>query len=137
MTPMIDVVFQLLIFFACASVGVMREMQLPARLAGTAGGSVAVQTQAETAEPLLVNVGGTEESPALVFAGQRFHGVAAAAAQLESIATQDPQPPLVLDIDKDAPIGLVVHVYDAGRDAGVRKIDFAADAEKVSPTRTR
>ena len=37
MTPMIDVVFLLLIFFVCASIGAVREDIMPTRLVGWHG----------------------------------------------------------------------------------------------------
>ena len=49
MTPMIDVVFLLLIFFVCASIGQIRESHLPTPLAA---GSVEVTDPVESPPPI-------------------------------------------------------------------------------------
>jgi len=129
MTPMIDVVFLLLIFFVCASTGQIRESSLPTPLAA---GSV------EAVDPI--------ESPALMDdvwvrlnrSGEGEDAVTMAEVNnqlyndwehlrgvLHELAIIAPEVPVILDIEHGVPVGDFVDIYDTCRSAGFENIQFA------------
>lgn len=131
MTPLIDIVFQLLIFFVCASTGHLREFLLPADLTG--GGMQTEAPQASEA-PLsqvwiklrldgditVTEVEGTDYRP-----GDNLRDV------LFGLADAAREVPLILDIAGDVPLGSVVGMVDLCRSAGFESINFAAEAEDL------
>ena len=136
MTSMIDVVFLLLIFFVCASVGQVRENLLPTELSG---GSIAAAEVAAEQRPLgeawvrLIGPGdGTDgirvEVEGRTFAGPRQYQ--ALAEFLGSLASAAPDLPVILDIDPEVPLGEALAAYDAARAADFDAIHFAIDTDK-------
>jgi biopolymer transport protein ExbD len=136
MTPMIDVVFLLLIFFVCAAVGVVQESVLATDLAAT-GAVISPEEQPErdpwtvevwlklrldaAGRRLLVDMNGTVYDDL-----DRLEG------QLRQLSGVDASNPVILDIDATVPIGLVIDVYDRCRRAGLESVNFAADARDVA-----
>lgn len=133
MTPLIDIVFQLLIFFVCASTGHLRELLLPADLA--AGGTQSEAPQKPDAplsqvwiklrldgDVTVTQVEGTDYRP-----GDNLHDV------LRELADVANDVPLILDIAADVPLGSVVDIVDLCRSAGFVSINFAAEAKEATP----
>ena len=131
MTPMIDVIFQLLIFFVCASAGQVQEAHLPTELAP---GSV------ESVNPIVVERPFGEvwlklhqrvvEEPngkqTVVELNDREYSDDAALRQtLAVLAETSPEIPVILDIDGPVPLGDVIRVYDACQAANFQQISFA------------
>lgn len=130
MTPMIDVIFQLLIFFVCASAGQMVESHLPTELAA---GSV------ESAAPVIVErpfgevwlrlrrkVADDQDGVTVVELNDREYAEEAALRQtLLALSETTPEIPVILDIDGAVPLGDVVRVYDACQSAQFRQVSFA------------
>jgi biopolymer transport protein ExbD len=136
MTPMIDVVFLLLIFFVCASAGQIAEALLPTELsAGSLETVDAVQPETPLGDVWLylrrdsqnrtvvqVNEGGVEHvdvSRAAVRAELR--------SQLLALAGATTEIPVILDIDDDVSVGDFINVYDICRAAKFDSINFATD----------
>ena len=134
MTPMIDVVFQLLIFFVVASTGQVAEALLPTQLpAHGAVSNVQQQSERETwADEVFValsrdgrdhtvaNLNGTIYDDL-----SRLTGVLGALAEVSRIN------PIILKIDEAVPLEDVIYVYDACRKAGFESINFAADPDAI------
>ena len=131
MTPMIDVIFQLLIFFVCASAGQVQEAHLPTELTP---GSI------ESVNPLAVERPFGEvwlklhqrdgEEPnskqTVVELNDREYSDDATLRQtLIVLAETTPEIPVILDIDGPVPLGDVVRVYDACQAANFQQISFA------------
>lgn len=127
MTPMIDVVFQLLIFFVCTTNFQVLEELLPTRLKG-----VGSTTSAATVDPRLAELEEVRikiDNPAGRLAweineqriGERsqLRPVLVELAQLESAL------PVTLDVGAEVPLGDMVDVYDLCRLAGFKQIRFA------------
>lgn len=135
MTPMIDVIFQLLIFFVCASAGQMVESHLPTELAA---GSV------ESAAPMIVewpfgevwlrlrrNGDAGEAGTTVVELNDREYADAASLrTTLLALAETTPEIPVILDIEGAVPLGDVVRVYDACQSAQFRQVSFATKVTK-------
>ncbi|QDU87299.1 Biopolymer transport protein ExbD/TolR [Pirellulimonas nuda] len=127
MTPMIDVVFLLLIFFLCTSSFQRPEKTLPASLLMASDGAsdLSVEPEPELERVTLaarVGASGTRwlvnERPAA--------SLADATALLRTLAEIDPSLPVTIDAASEVPMGDLVDGYDAGRLAGFTKVQIAA-----------
>lgn len=130
MTPMIDVVFLLLIFFVCASIGQIRESLLPTDLAAGAIESpdireqpkpfgevwLFLRTAADGRTEVQVNQG-----------GETYSDFARLKRQLVLLAAATTEIPVILDIAPAVPLGDMIRVYDACRAAGFTSINFATE----------
>ncbi len=135
MTPMIDVIFQLLIFFVCASAGQTVESLLPTELAA---GSV------EAAAPVIVErpfgevwlrlrrrmVEGTDDVTVVELNDREYSDEPSLRTTLLALAETTPEIPVILDIDGPVPLGDVVRVYDACQAAQFRQVSFATKLGK-------
>ena len=129
MTPMIDVVFLLLIFFVVTASSQTREMLLPTELAA---GAVDANVVPPEPEPLSVEVwlslkvdaalGGT----VVDMNGTPYTDLDQLKAQLRLLAELGPENPVILDIAGNVPLGDVVDVYDTCQSAGFQSVSFAA-----------
>ncbi len=130
MTPMIDVVFLLLVFFVCASIGQTPDTLLPATLnSGT--------TQ-ETKEPMddevwehqqvriHVSAGGDPDGIPLVRLNEQLlAGIPDLRSRLQRLADVDPLSPVILDIDDDVQVQQFITVYDLCQSLKFNGISFA------------
>lgn len=132
MTPMIDVVFLLLIFFVCAAAGVVRESILPADL-----GAGAIET-AETVEPrdrpfgeiwiYVTREAGGPTSVQVNRGGPSFSDPEQLRLTLLQLAATTTELPVILDIGPSVPYGDLIAVYDACYEANFASIQFATSA---------
>jgi len=133
MTPMIDIVFLLLVFFVCVATDRVVEHDLPTELAG---GGVA----AETAEPrdswiteIRVKVYQAETGNAVIeMNGREFDDEEQFRQTLVSLADVSRESPVILDIDSAVEVGDVIKVYDACRAAKFTSINFAMRADELA-----
>ena len=132
MTSMIDIVFLLLIFFVCASVGQVRESVLATELAG---GSIESLQASQPPPPLgeiWLNVLRTSDGKSVVEMNeQRYTDFSQLKGKLMDLAELAPEIPVILDIEPDVKLGEMIRVYDTCRAAGFESISFAVDAEKL------
>lgn len=130
MTPMVDVVFLLLVFFLWTSSFQLPEFDLPGSLAIPPGG---LQDPSDDPPPpeafdeVVIVVQQREDGVALSLNGQAVASVEALAAQLTEIVSLGAQPPVIVDPDPQVPVGLAVDVYDTARAVGLGRVLFAAD----------
>lgn len=127
MTPMIDVVFLLLIFFICTANFQPIEQTLPTSLvlSGSQNVDAPVEQEPELEEIILRS----ETSDGTT--GWQVNGQPAASTQrlleiLRSLATIDPGLPVIVDADGGTPLGEVINAYDLSRGAGFVTVRFAA-----------
>ena len=116
MTPMLDVVFIMLIFFI-----------VTASFVKEAGVDVTRQ-QASTAEPkdsanLFIAITKTGQ----IWIDRRVVDVRSVRANIERLHAENPQGAVVVQADKDSKNGLLVQVLDAAKAAGVDNVSLAAD----------
>ena len=131
MTPMIDVVFLLLIFFVCTASFQIAEAVLPSPLA--TGGTTAVQLPPELTEVpldrLLIEVSQEGRSTRLAINGQDCPTPARLSELLRALASIDRTLPVILDIAGETPLAAAIDVYDRCRLASFQRIQFAASIE--------
>ena len=126
MTPLIDVVFQLLIFFICASTGHMKELLLPTDFRAGDVAAVAEQTRELPLGEVWIRLKRVDDETKAFLEGREFDDLSALGATLRSLAAAADEIPVNLDIGGDVPLGEVIYVYDICRAAHFRSINFAA-----------
>ena len=136
MTPMIDVVFLLLIFFVCAAAGQIKEAVLPTEL--TAPGEVSAEAAAER-DPWVVEVWltiSTDESgtSTVDMNGLKHSPVEMVAKPLRDLADVSADSPVILQIGQNVPMRDWVAVYDLCEASGFESVNFAVSAEDVRTT---
>ena len=125
MTPMIDVIFQLLIFFLCTAGFAKPESVLPTELPRDAAVSTTPVNPREDTEVVRIQLTGTE--PVEIELNSK--GVATVAdlmERLKRIAQISNDIPVVLDAASEVSIGEVIEIYDGALSSGLLNVHFAA-----------
>jgi biopolymer transport protein ExbD len=131
MTPMIDVVFQLLIFFVCTVSFQALEEILPADLQAPEGQGTTkpLDPALEELEEVVIRVVSEEGRTAWVLNERTYADLASLRGTLGQLVRIRSDLPVILDIDATVPMGDVIDVYDACRVAGFDRVQFAAKAK--------
>jgi biopolymer transport protein ExbD len=136
LTPMIDVVFLLLVYFIWSSSFAIVEMTLPSRLSAQVGGSGA-DSPAEPPPPeadfddIVVRIHWTGSGPAWTVNDAPVASLADLRQMLTTIARIKRDAPVILDPAGEVPLGDVIDVFDLSRLVGFEKVQFAASGEGV------
>lgn len=129
MTPMIDVVFLLLVYFVWTASFQLAEYRLPSAVsvAGTSAASASDTPPPEADfEQIVVRVLWEDAGPAWRVNEQPVADLASVRETLSRIARIQPEVPVVLHPDAKVPVGHVIEAYDAARQAGFPRVRFAA-----------
>ncbi|MEZ6045486.1 MAG: biopolymer transporter ExbD [Planctomycetaceae bacterium] len=128
MTPMIDVVFLLLIFFVCASSGRLKEFLLPTPLSA---GNVESQVETETPPPLdraWITLDESPEGLPLVKINNReLNSLEELELSLKELASIDTKMPVVIDAGDEVSMQTVLKIYDLCQAVQFKQISFAID----------
>ena len=119
LTPMLDVVFIMLIFFIVTASFVKEsgiEISRP-------GASTAVRKEKGN---ILIAISANDQ----IWMNRRQVDPRALRANIERMHAENPQGAVIIQADKEAKTGLLVQVMDAARGAGVKDISLAADIVK-------
>jgi biopolymer transport protein ExbD len=116
MTPMLDVVFIMLIFFIVTA-SFVKETGLDINRPEAATAEVKAQGN------ILVAISDTGQ----IWIDRRQVDVRAVRANLERLHAEKPQGAVVIQADTDSKNGLLVKVMDAAREAHIENISIAAD----------
>ena len=135
MTPMIDVIFLLLIFFVCTVSFQAPEEVLPTNLSlpGAIDSPLPVEPELEDLDEIIVKVS-WEEGRAVCRINQgEPRALEEVRAVLVAIARRvKPDVPVILDVAGQVPMEGVIDVYDLCRQAGLEKVRFAASAQTMA-----
>jgi biopolymer transport protein ExbD len=133
LTPMIDCVFLLMVYFIWSSSFAIAEMSLPSKLSAAPSGSAA--TSASEPPPpeadfpnVVVRVLWAGSGPIWTVNESPVGSLADLRQTLASIARIKRDAPLILDPASDVPLGDVIDVFDLSRLVGFQKVQFAATA---------
>ena len=129
MTPMIDVVFLLLVFFVWTASFQVMENILPTSLLTVAGSQFS-----ETTEPapeldfdeIVIRLIWEDRTVRWQINNVRVADLPAVRSRLDQIAAIRQSATVILHPDQEVPIGDVVDVYDQARLAGFEQVQFAA-----------
>ncbi len=139
MTPMIDVVFLMLIFFVCTASFQIAEEILPTSL--TAFGAATptdLSPQELELDRVVVKLRLHAGQPTWLVNDRPLDSLPQVAKLLRAVVQIDPAVPAILDCQGQVPLGHVIDVYDLCRQVGFDKIQFAASfsaGESFSPGR--
>ncbi|MCA8989231.1 MAG: biopolymer transporter ExbD [Planctomycetaceae bacterium] len=129
MTPMIDIVFLLLVFFVCVATDHVVEMALPTELAS--GGVATEQTIPEETWTTEVRVKlrmTPDQTSVITMNGRSFQDVNSFRSTVIALAEISRESPVLLDVNDDVPLQDVISVYDACRSAQFDRINFVLPA---------
>ncbi|UUO06251.1 biopolymer transporter ExbD [Blastopirellula sp. J2-11] len=131
MTPMIDVVFLLLVFFLWTASFQVVEYSLPSNLTPQMGTGANVQPPPELADFEQVVVRLTEERGRLVWKvnDQPRFQLSEVRQLMQTLASIKNDVPLVIDADGAVGVGDVIDIYDLARELNFQDIQFAVDAK--------
>ena len=115
MTPMLDIVFIMLIFFIVTT-SFVKE----------AGVEVIKPTAANQTKQQSANIFIAVRSSGEIWLDKRKVDVERIAANLEKLLAEQPTDVVIIQADKGAKHGVVVKVMDAIKEAGIDKISIAA-----------
>ena len=132
MTPMIDVVFLLLVFFICASVGSTVDKLLPAELNGNSTSSVEAVAPVEQEKwehpPVQIRIepSAAENNPIAVFLDEELlPGIEALSQRLTLLGSADPSIRIILNVNDDVEVQQFILVYDLCQKLKFENVSFA------------
>jgi biopolymer transport protein ExbD len=132
MTPMIDVVFQLLIFFVWTAGFQTTEYVLPGGISTATGAPAeSERNRPPSAErdfdEVVIRILWSAGRPVWRLNETPLAGLAEVRSRLQAVAAIKSDAAVVVDPAGDVPLGHVIDVYDAARRAGFRQVQFATD----------
>ncbi len=131
MTPMIDVVFLLLVFFVWTASFGIAERLLPSNLASLSGAVGSSETDPEMLDfdVVVVKLELRGELPAWTINDRELESLQAVEETLRSVAAIKSDLPVVVDPRPTVPLGHVIDVYDISRRVGFGTVQFTAAGE--------
>ena len=131
MTPMIDVVFLLLIFFVWTASFQIVEYVLPSNLLTTGGSAAAseMDPQIDDFDQVVVRLLWRDGGPSWLINDAPVERLSDIRRTLSTVARIKNDVPVILDPEQDVPLGHVVDVYDISRQVGFKKIQFAVSED--------
>jgi biopolymer transport protein ExbD len=133
LTPMIDCVFLLLVYFLWSSSFAVVEMSLPSELSAAPTGSGSANPDEPPPpeadfERIVVRIVNGNGGPAWIVNDAPMASLAELRASLAAIARIKSDAPVILDPSPAVPLGDVIDVFDLSRQVGLEKIQFATSA---------
>ena len=132
MTPMIDVVFLLLVFFVWTASFQVVEQMLPAELSsqmGTDPTTLVEPPPEKDLEDIVIAVS-FDGSAAWTLNGQPLADVNAVERRLASIARVDPAATVIVHPSPKVPLEYVIQTYDAAKLTGFTSVSFAVNGTR-------
>lgn len=133
MTPMIDVVFLLLVFFVWTSSFDLPEYDLPSSIAQPPQGISDTESPAPPSEPfdeIIVRLINDQGITVTQLNGTSVPSLSDLQSQLRQIIELGVQPPVIIDPDGNVTMDHAIEVYDAAKVAGADRVLFAAKADE-------
>ena len=130
MTPMIDVVFMLLIFFVWTASFQVTELILPSSLLSEKSeqGNTELDPEFEDLERVVVRLGWNGNAPTWIVNDVPVGDFDSVRQRLTTVARIKSALPVLVDPDAAVPLGYVIDVYDVAREAGFENVQFATPA---------
>ena len=133
LTPIIDCVFLLMIYFIFSSNFNIAEQLLPSQLSAAAGsGAASTDTPPPPEadfEDVVVRILWQGSAPTWAVNDTPVPSLAALQQTLAQVARIKRNAPIILHPDPEVPLGDVIEVYDISRLVGFEKVQFAASSK--------
>ncbi len=131
MTPMIDVVFLLLVFFVCTASFYAVEQILPTdvSLPGTTVSDEVVPPELKDVEPIVIEVLWQNGEARWRIDLRQYERLEDVRRALAASVALHPNLPVILDVEGAVPMENVVDVYDLCRQVGLNEVQFAASVD--------
>ncbi len=128
MTPMIDVIFLLLIFFVCTASFQPPEEILPTRLSmpGVVESAVEIDPELLDLDEIVVKVLWREGRAHWQINGRDYDSLETVGEVLTAASSVQSDLPVILDIEPFVPMEDVIDLYDICRAIGLEQVRFAA-----------
>lgn len=128
MTPMIDVIFLLLIFFVCTASFQPPEEILPTRLSmpGAVESDVEIDPELLDLDEIVVKVLWRDGRARWQINGRDYDHLKAVGEVLAAASRLQSDLPVILDIEPTVPMKDVIDLYDICRAIGLEQVRFAA-----------
>jgi len=129
MTPMIDVVFLLLVFFVWTASFQVIEQILPSELSSQLGNQHSTLTPPpiKDFEDVIITISYDDGRPAWTLNKQPIQRVAEIERRLAAIASVNAAAPVILHPQPNVPLEFVIQSYDAAKLSGFTKVAFAVN----------
>lgn len=133
MTPMIDVIFLLLIFFVCTASFQPPEEILPTRLSlpGAIAADVLLDPETLDLDEIVVKILWNDGRPRWQINDRDYDRLADVATILQGTCALQADLPVILDIAPSVPMENVIRLYDLCLSIGLQKVQFAASVKEV------
>ena len=133
MTPMIDVVFLLLVFFVWTASFQIVEQILPSEMSSQLGSDPVDLTDPPPEadfDDLVIKIGWDGTNPTWALNGNTIGSLDELRDRLVAVADIEIAAPVILDPSGVVPLGNVIEVYDISKLAGFSKVSFAVNPER-------
>lgn len=132
MTPMIDVVFLLLVFFVWTSSFEEPEFDLPGEIAALPASGSAENTSepvpVEAFDEIIVTITRRDPHIMVEMSGREFDDLDEFSSAIREILDLGVQPPIIIDPEGTVTMEWAIKVYDAARAAGADRVLYATDS---------
>jgi biopolymer transport protein ExbD len=133
MTPMIDVVFLLLVFFVWTASFAAIEYVLPSEMSQAAGTEQSIDDPdvppPSDFEDIVVRITVAGDVPSWTLSGQPIDSIDAVSDQLKTLASLDTDAVVILHPDPEVPLEYVIGSYDVAKMAGFGQVSFAVNGQ--------
>ena len=132
MTPMIDVVFLLLIFFVWTASFQIVEQILPSQMSSQLGDKPAELTEPPPEadfDNVVIKIGWNGTEPSWQLNEQDLASVDQLQENLTAISALKPDAPVILDPAGTVPLGYVIEAFDLSKLSGFEKVSFAVKGD--------
>ena len=131
MTPMIDVVFLLLVFFVWTASFQVIEQILPSELSSQMGNQPSTLTPPpiKDFDDVIITVSYDNGRPAWTLNKQPITRIAEIERRLSAIASVNAAAPVILHPQPNVPLEFVIQSYDAAKLSGFTKVAFAVNPQ--------
>ncbi len=132
MTPMIDVVFLLLVFFVWTASFQIIEKILPSQMSAQMGSDPVEQVEPlpeQDFDNIVVRIGYDGSAPTWTINEEPISSLDDVQTHLTAVASVKRDAPVILHPDAIVPLGYVIEAYDVAKIVGFQKVSFAVNPE--------
>ncbi|MEM7784039.1 MAG: biopolymer transporter ExbD [Planctomycetota bacterium] len=132
MTPMIDVVFLLLVFFVWTASFQMIEYVLPSEMSSQAGSAPVenpIEEPPKDFDDVVVRIDWDGQAPSYIINEQTVASLKEVQQRLTAISELEIVTPVILHPEPVVPLGVVIEVYDTAKLSGFAEVSFAINPQ--------